>query len=63
MIGCGEQQSIGQHPTIKKVKMEPKPPLDAKYKIIIKAKVDPLVVGMAKVESLVEFMAKIKAML
>jgi hypothetical protein len=43
--------------------MEPKPPLDAKYKIIIKAKVDPLVVGMAKVESLVEFMAKIKAML
>jgi hypothetical protein len=33
--------------------MEPKPPLDAEYKTIIKAKVD----------SLVEFMAEIKAML
>ncbi len=63
MISCGEQESIGQEPMIKKVKVEPKPPLNVKWKATIEAKVDPLVVEMAKVKSLVESMGEIKAML
>ncbi len=63
MIGCGDQQGIGQQATTKKVKMEPKPSLDVEWKATIEAKVDSLVARMAKVESLVESMAKIKAIL
>ncbi len=49
--------------TTKKVKMEPKPPLDTEWKATIETKVDSLVVGMAKVKSPVESMVEIKAML
>lgn len=59
----GEQQNTRQQPIIKKVKMEQKPPLDAKWKITIETKVNSLMAIMAKLESLLKSMTEIKAIL